>query len=154
MNKNSKHKHRGLEKKVNINSIIIILLAITLLLSHGLVNKVESRLVNHYNNVRALKMAKHYAKEAPLSKKALFEKLNSANGTGQFTVSESNYALARLKINYYENAVKRAKQYPNKGNEDDLSTIWYQLSADAGDKFTTNQAVYAVGQLREQGYKN
>lgn len=59
---------------------------------------------------------------------------------------DANYAIKHLKANYKENAKKKANDYVEQQNMS-KDAVYNQLISDAGEKFTEEEAQYAVDHL-------
>ena len=67
---------------------------------------------------------------------------------GKFSEDAAKYALDHLNANWNENALKKAKSYQQDMamSENDIRE---QLTSSAGEKFTAEQADYAVQHLHD-----
>lgn len=94
----------------------------------------------------ALKSAENYAKMMNMSKKGIYEQLTSEYGD-QFPEEAAQYAVDHLEgIDWNKNALESAKNYRETMSMSNQA-IYEQLIADAGDKFTPEEAQYAVDNL-------
>lgn len=94
----------------------------------------------------ALKSAETYAKMMNMSKKAIYEQLTADYGD-QFPEEVAQYAVDHLEgVDWNKNALESAKNYRETMSMSNQA-IYDQLIADAGDKFTPEEAQYAVDNL-------
>lgn len=94
----------------------------------------------------ALASAETYAKDMHMSKQAVYEQLTSSYG-GKFKANDAKYAMDNLKdVNWNENALKSAKTY-YKDMHMSKDAVKEQLTSSYGDKFTNDEATYAVNHL-------
>lgn len=96
----------------------------------------------------ALRKATSYATTMDMSKAGVYDQLTSDYGEG-FSPEASQYAIDNLTdINWNENALAKAKDYQN---EMDMSpdSISEQLTSDYGEKFTSDEAAYALQHLSD-----
>lgn len=94
----------------------------------------------------ALKSAETYAKMINMSKKAIYEQLTADYGD-QFPEEAAQYAVDHLEgIDWNKNALESAKNYRETMSMSNQA-IYDQLISDAGDKFTPEEAQYAVDNL-------
>lgn len=94
----------------------------------------------------ALKSAETYAKMMNMSKKAIYEQLTADYGD-QFPEEAAQYAVDHLEgIDWNKNALESAKNYRETMSMSNQA-IYDQLISDAGDKFTPEEAQYAVDNL-------
>lgn len=95
----------------------------------------------------ALASAETYAKDMHMSKQAVYEQLTSSYG-GKFKANDAKYAIDNLKdINWNENALKSAETYYNDMHMS-KDAVKEQLTSSNGDKFTNDEATYAVNHLK------
>lgn len=94
----------------------------------------------------ALKSAETYAKMMNMSKKAIYEQLTADYGD-QFPEEAAQYAVDHLEgIDWNKNALESAKNYRETMSMSNQA-IYDQLISDAGDKFTPEEAQYAIDNL-------
>lgn len=94
----------------------------------------------------ALKKAQSYATNMHMSKQKVYEQLTSEYGEG-FSVSDAQYAIDNLTgIDWNANALAKAKNYYTHMNMS-KSKVYSQLTSDYGEKFTPEQAQYAIDHL-------
>lgn len=94
----------------------------------------------------ALKSAETYAKMMNMSKKGIYEQLTADYGD-QFPAEAAQYAVDHLEgVDWNKNALESAKNYRETMSMSNQA-IYDQLIADAGDKFTPEEAQYAVDNL-------
>lgn len=96
----------------------------------------------------ALKKAREYATTMDMSKDGVYDQLSSSAGE-DFSAEASQYAVDHLtNINWNKNALAKAKDY-----QDDQAmspnSIREQLTSSAGEKFTPEQADYAIQHLND-----
>lgn len=93
----------------------------------------------------ALRKAKEYSDSQNMSKQAIYDQLISKN---KFTTKQAQYAVDNLKADYNQNALITAKAY-----QKDLgfspATIRQVLISDKNEKFTPEQADYAIQHLND-----
>lgn len=95
----------------------------------------------------ALASAETYARDMHMSKQAIYEQLTSSYG-GKFKSNDAKYAIDNLKdVNWNENALKSAETY-YKDMHMSKDAVKEQLSSSNGDKFTNDEATYAVNHLK------
>ena len=94
----------------------------------------------------ALKSAETYAKMMNMSKKGIYEQLTADYGD-QFPAEAAQYAVDHLEgVDWNKNALESAKNYRETMSMSNQA-IYDQLIADAGDKFTPEEAQYAIDNL-------
>lgn len=81
-----------------------------------------------------------------MSKQSLYDQLISE--TEQFSNEASQYAINNLNIDYKENALKKAETFRNTMNMSTQS-IYKQLISEYGEKFTIEEAKYAIDNLNK-----
>lgn len=96
----------------------------------------------------ALNKAKTYAKTMNMSKQGVYEQLTADAGE-QFSAEAGQYAIDHLTdIDWNANALAKAKSY-----QDDMDmspdAISDQLTSEAGEQFTPDEAAYAVQHLND-----
>ena len=95
----------------------------------------------------ALIKAESYAKTMHMSKAAIYEQLTSEYGE-RFPKDAAQYAIDNLNsINWNENALKKAQSYQENMHMS-KDAIYDQLVSEYGEKFTPEQARYAVDHLQ------
>lgn len=104
----------------------------------------ESKVPTEYKS--ALNKAKDYADTMNMSKQGIYDQLTADAGE-QFSEEAAQYAMDNLDdIDWNANALKKAKEY----QEDmDMSpeAVRDQLTSDAGEQFTAEEADYAIQHL-------
>lgn len=98
----------------------------------------------NYNN-NALNKAKEYSDSQNMSKQAIHDDLISKN---KFTSDQAQYAVDNLKADYNQNALITAKAYQRDLNFSP-ATIRQVLISDQNEKFTPEQADYAIQHLND-----
>lgn len=93
----------------------------------------------------ALKKAKEYSDSQNMSKQAIYDQLISK---GKFTAKQAQFAVDNLKADYNQNALITAKAYQKDLNFSP-ATIRQVLISDKNEKFTPEQADYAIQHLNE-----
>ncbi len=94
----------------------------------------------------ALKKAISYAKNMHMSKLAVYEQLTSEYGE-KFPEADAQWAVERLSdIDWKKNALEKAKSY-QKGMSMSVDAIYDQLTSEYGERFTPEEAQYAVDNL-------
>lgn len=94
----------------------------------------------------ALKKAQTYATSMHMSKQKVYDQLVSEYGEG-FSVADAQYAIDNLtSIDWNANALAKAKTYYTTMSMS-KSKIYDQLISEYGEKFTPEQAQYAVDHL-------
>lgn len=106
----------------------------------------ESKVPAEYRN--ALIKARSYATEMDMSESGVRDQLTSDAGEG-FTQEAADYAMKHLgNIDWNKNALHKAQSY-----QDDQAmskdAIRDQLTSDAGEGFTPEQADYAIQHLKD-----
>ena len=95
----------------------------------------------------ALVKAESYANNMNMSKKGVYDQLNSDYGE-QFSEKAAQYAIDHVEADWKANALAKARSY-----QDDMSmspkAIHDQLTSDYGEKFTKKQADYAIKHLND-----
>lgn len=92
----------------------------------------------------ALAKAKTYSDMMHMSKQGIYEQLTSE--ADQFKPEAAQYAVDNLQADYNANALAKAKTYQKTMNMSPAA-IKDQLTSDAGEKFTPEEAEYAVQHL-------
>ncbi len=92
----------------------------------------------------ALKRAESYSKTMHMSKRGIYEQLTS--DFDKFSAEAAQYAVDNLKADYNANALAKAKSY-QKMLSMSPEGIRSQLTSEYGDKFTQEEADYAVANL-------
>ena len=82
-----------------------------------------------------------------MSKARIYDQLTSENGE-KFTPEEAQYAIDNIKGDYFEAALKSAKNYQETMNMS-KDAIYDQLTSEYGEKFTAEEAQYAIDNLDE-----
>lgn len=96
----------------------------------------------------ALIKAKMYAKTMDMSEQGVKDQLTSDAGEG-FSEDAANYAMSHLTgIDWNKNALKKAKDYQDQ-QAMSPDSIKEQLVSSAGEKFTQEQADYAIQHLND-----
>ena len=94
----------------------------------------------------ALKKAISYAKNMQMSKLAVYEQLTSEYGE-KFPEADAQWAVERLSdIDWKKNALEKAKSY-QKDMSMSVDAIYDQLTSEYGERFTPEEAQYAVDNL-------
>ncbi|WP_429970825.1 Ltp family lipoprotein [Fructilactobacillus sp. Tb1] len=94
----------------------------------------------------AYEKAKSYMDMQGFSKDGLYEQLTSKSGEG-FKPDAAKYAVNKFTDNdYKKSAVKSAKTYSKDMNMS-ANGVYDQLTSNAGDKYTPEQAKYAINKL-------
>lgn len=106
--------------------------------------EVRSDVPDEYN--KALQEAQAYVDLMAFSEKTLDDQLTSAFG-GKFTDKAAEYALANIKVNYEEEALETAIKYREANQKLSDQALIDQLMLDYGDKFTSEEAHYAINNL-------
>lgn len=97
---------------------------------------------NEYKS--ALRSAKTYSDTMHMSKQAIYNQLTS--DFDKFSEDAAQYAVDNLDADYNKNALKKAESYSNTMSMSKRS-IYNQLTSDAGEKFTAEEAQYAIDHL-------
>ncbi|WP_288805047.1 Ltp family lipoprotein [uncultured Bifidobacterium sp.] len=92
----------------------------------------------------ALAKAQNYSDMMHMSKRGIYEQLTSE--ADQFKPEAAQYAVDNLQADYNANALAKAKTYQKTMNMSPAA-IKDQLTSDAGEKFTPEEAEYAVQHL-------
>ncbi|OHY53184.1 Ltp family lipoprotein [Lacticaseibacillus paracasei] len=97
----------------------------------------------------ALDKAESYAKGMNMSKQAVYEQLTSEYGE-KFSAQAAQYAIDHLTdVDWNANALAKARSY-----QSDMSmspeAIRDQLTSDSGEKFTPDEANYAIQHLNDK----
>lgn len=109
-------------------------------------SKTEKKVPAQYT--AALNKADTYAKNMNMSKKAVYNQLTSESGEG-FSKAAADYAMSNLSgVDWNKNALEKAKSYQKDQNMS-TSAIKTQLTSDAGEQFTVEQAQYAIDNLNK-----
>jgi hypothetical protein len=104
----------------------------------------ESSVPTEYKN--ALSKGRSYATVMHMSKQAVYDQLTSEYGEG-FTPEAAQYAIDNLTdIDWKENALVKAKEYQTEMNMS-KNNIYDQLTSEYGEKFTAEEAQYAIDNL-------
>lgn len=99
-------------------------------------------------NANALAKGTTYAKRMKMSKQKIFDQLTSQYGE-KFTEQEGQYAVDNLKnIDWNANALVKAKRYQN-NQAMSPDRIRDQLTSEYGEKFTVQEADYAIQHLND-----
>lgn len=94
----------------------------------------------------ALKKAIRYAQNMHMSKLAVYEQLKSEYGE-KFPEADAQWAVERLSdIDWKKNALEKAKSY-QKNMSMSADAIYGQLTSEYGERFTAEEAQYAVDNL-------
>ena len=97
----------------------------------------------------AIKSAKSYLSYSAYSREGLIDQLSSEYGEA-YSVDDATYAVNYLEdnnlVDWYEQAVKSAESYLSFSSYSREGLI-NQLTSEYGEKFTTEQAEYAVSEL-------
>ncbi|HHX8977473.1 TPA: Ltp family lipoprotein [Streptococcus pyogenes] len=94
----------------------------------------------------ALRKAKSYYKNMHMSKQGIFDQLTS--DYDQYSEEDAQYAVDHLKANYRKAALKQAKSY-QKNMAMSPDAIYDQLISENGEKFTEQEAQYAIDNLNK-----
>lgn len=94
----------------------------------------------------ALAKAQTYSDMMHMSKQGIYEQLTSE--ADQFKPEAAQYAVDNLQADYNANALAKAKTYQKTMNMSPAA-IKDQLTSDAGEKFTPEEAEYAVQHLNQ-----
>lgn len=96
---------------------------------------------------QAVESAQGYLSEGQgFSKAGLMQQLTSHYGEG-FSKADARFAIRYLHPNWYQQAVKSARNYLNDGQGFSRDGLIQQLSSSYGEGFTYAQAVYAVNKV-------
>lgn len=96
----------------------------------------------------ALKQAESYAKNMHMSKQRVYDQLVSEYGGG-FAAADAQYAMDHLEgVDWSENALVTAKSYYNNMHMS-KNKVYDQLVSEYGEKFTAEEAQYAVDHLTD-----
>lgn len=94
----------------------------------------------------ALKKAESYAKVMHMSKQGIYDQLVSEYGEG-FSAADAKWAIDHLEgIDWKANALAKAKSYYEQMNMS-KNNVYDQLISEYGEKFTPEEAQYAVDNL-------
>ncbi len=94
----------------------------------------------------ALESAKSYSKFMHMSKKAIYDQLTGEYD--KFPAEAAQYAVDNLQVDYKANALASAKSY-QKTMHMSSEAIRSQLTSEYADKFTAEEADYAVTHLND-----
>lgn len=99
--------------------------------------------------IAAVEKAKSYFSTMHMSKLSIFDQLISENGE-QFTKEEAQYAVDELDniVDWNQAALEKAKSYHTQMSMSKES-VFDQLISEHGEKFTKEQAQYAIDHLDE-----
>lgn len=135
----------------NILSLAIFIWVMTLIFggngnsepktSHAATHQ-EQSVPREYKN--ALKKAKTYSDMMHMSKAGLYYQLTSP--VEGYSAEAAQYAVDNLEVNYFENAVKNGENYLNIMSMSPQG-LFDQLTSEYGEKFTPEEAQYAVDTL-------
>ena len=92
----------------------------------------------------ALEQANSFSETLALSKAAIYDMLCSGFGD-EFSLTAINYAIENINADFKYNAYKTALSYKNMGM--DIQDIFKQLYSPAGERFTREEAQFAIEQL-------
>ncbi|MGM9998371.1 MAG: Ltp family lipoprotein [Candidatus Bruticola sp.] len=106
------------------------------------VTKHESKKPIPIEHIQALKTAEMYLITAPFSKRGLYRQLTFS----KYSSDAAHYAIDNVKTDWKENAAKAAQNYLNimPMSREELTR---QLSSDAGDRYTLEEAKYGVNKV-------
>ena len=99
-------------------------------------------------NENALKCGENYKKTMHMSKARIYDQLTSENGEKLLIAEQAQYAIDNIKGDYLEAALKSAKNYQKTMNMS-KDAIYDQLTSEYGEKFTVEEAQYAIDNLDE-----
>lgn len=94
---------------------------------------------------KALKKAEIYSKTLNMSKQAIYDQLISYE---KFNEDAANYAVNNMDADWNANALAKAKTYA-KTLDMSKQAIYDQLTSSYGEKFTAEEAQYAIDNLEE-----
>lgn len=94
---------------------------------------------------KALKKAEIYSKTLNMSKQAIYDQLISYE---KFNEDAANYAVNNMNADWNANALAKAKTYA-KTLDMSKQAIYDQLTSSYGEKFTAEEAQYAIDNLEE-----
>ncbi len=93
---------------------------------------------------KALKSAENYSKTLHMSKQGIYDQLTS--DFEGFSPEAAQYAIDNIQADWNANALAKAKEYEKTLNMSD-EAIRDQLVSEYGEKFTQEEADYAVAHL-------
>lgn len=94
----------------------------------------------------ALKKAESYAKNMHMSKQGVYDQLTSEYGEG-FSTTDAQWAVDHLEgVDWNKNALEKGKTY-YKNMSMAKNKVYDQLTSEFGEKFTPEEAQYAVDHL-------
>ncbi len=106
--------------------------------------KVEEEVPKEYKS--ALRKAKVYSDTMSMSKAGLYDQLTSEYGE-KFSDEATQYAMDNLEADWNKNALKKAKTYSDTMSMSKKVGLYDQLTSEYGEKFTAEEAQYAVDNL-------
>ncbi|USS93960.1 Ltp family lipoprotein (plasmid) [Fructilactobacillus ixorae] len=107
-------------------------------------NNSGKKVSTEYNN--AYETAKTYMSTQGMSKKGLYDQLTADTGE-KFKPEAATYAVNKFSEDDYKKAaVKSAKTY-SKDMHLSASDVYSQLTSDSGEKYTPDEAKYAINKL-------
>lgn len=98
---------------------------------------------------QAMETAQMYVGVNHSSKYRVFISLTqSTNPRSRFSKKAANFAIANIKVDWYQNAFIRAKYYRNKKHFS-YERLKLQLTSKYGEGFTKKQADYAIKKVKQ-----